>query len=286
MPTDPARIKQLGDLGEHFLEGLCIGENLSKSKPGRDENGWDYFIEVPQNRIPAIHLDSQPAPVKFLCQVKSTDNFEDRTLSMKVSNWEHLSKTPLPSFVLILDYRGQRQPQAKYLCHIDQNRMAQTLKRIRELEVGGSTDLHKHEMTLTADESEEVELSESTDFMREVRKHTGFDLSAYVNKKTEWLSTLGYETGRYKFKFKTDMKISDLVDAALNATPFKIADATIASSRFGIDIGLENFTSGMISIEPSPIGDCRVVASSREGGGKAAITGQVIAPLIWPAPCG
>lgn len=280
MPTDPARIKQLGDLGEHFLEGLCIGENLSKSKPGRDENGWDYFIEMPQNRIPAIHLDAQPAPVKFLCQVKATDDFEDMKLSMKVSNWEHLSKTPLPAFVLILDYRGQRQPQVKYLCHIDQSRMAQTLKRMRELEAVGSTDLHKHEMTLTANASEEVDLSEPTDFMREVRKYTGFDLSAYVNKKTEWLSTLGYETGRYKFKFKTDVDIGDLVDAALNATPFKIAEATIASSRFGIDIDLEKFTSGTISIEPTPIGDCRVTASSRKGGGKAAITGQVIAPLF------
>ena len=135
MSTDTARIKWLADRGENYLEALCIDANLTRSRPGRDEQGWDYFIELPPNRLPAIYLDAQPAPIKFLCQVKATDDFTNLSLSMKVSNWERLARTPLPAFVLILDYRGTKEPQAVYLCHIGADRIADTLRRIRELEL-------------------------------------------------------------------------------------------------------------------------------------------------------
>lgn len=137
MATDAERIKKIGDLGEHFFRGLCIGANVSQSRPGRDEKGWDFFIEMPQNRLPSVYLDAQPAPIKLLCQVKSTDDFSDRKLSMKVSNFEHLARTPIPSFVLVVDFRNTDSPQAVYLLHFNAERIAQTLTRIRELEAAG-----------------------------------------------------------------------------------------------------------------------------------------------------
>jgi len=270
------RTKQLGNLGENHLEKLCIGSNLSKSKPGQDENGWDYFIEFPQNRISAVHLDAQPAPIKFLCQVKATDNFESKSLSMKVSNWEHLARTPLPTFVLILDYKNGYSPVNCYLCHFNSERIGQTLKRIRELECNGKINLHEHEMTLTAHDSEKFVSENPIDLKEKIIEYTGRNLSEYTELKNNILHNLGYESNRYKFSFTTKEDL--FIDALLNNTSIQVDDVTISSVRFGIEI-IDTFSfAGILTISPEPSGTCEIVATSKKGKRRSSVLAQVIAP--------
>ena len=125
---------------------------------------------------------------------------------MKVSNFEHLARTPLPTFVFIIDFQGTDHPRTMYLCHFDQaHRVSQTLNKIRELEAAGETDLHKHSMTFAAQPSEAVNPRDFDMLSASIKRYTGVDLSKYMKAKDEWLTTVGYDRGRYKFSFSSRM---------------------------------------------------------------------------------
>jgi hypothetical protein len=142
---DPKRTAKISRLAENLFEKLCFDAGLTPSPPKHDENGWDFIVEFPHNRIPRVYLDAQPAAIKFLCQVKSTDTFTNK-VDMKVSNWDNLARTPIPAFIFILDFDGHDAPKRAYLCHFGDNRVAQTLKKVRELEKSGITDLNRRKM--------------------------------------------------------------------------------------------------------------------------------------------
>lgn len=280
MHDDAGRAKQLGRLGEREFDRLCILDNLSRSRPDPDEQGWDFLVEMPANRIPGIYLDAQPAAIKFLCQVKATDDFGSRKLAMKVSNFEHLARTPLPSFVFVVDYRGANTPHSTYLCPFDDERIAQTLRRIRELEAAGRKDLHRHEMTFTVRESEAVAFDGPGRLSSEVIKHTGISLAAYAARKGGLFDTLGYEDGRTVFRFGTEVEASSLVDAFLGLGELEIKGATLASTRFGIDMMQKKFVSGVLRIEPTSAGTCRIVATRRKTRGRVEVAGEVFVPPL------
>ncbi|MFD0934656.1 hypothetical protein ACFQ12_05580 [Methylobacterium trifolii] len=198
MPNDPQRTKWLARTSENFFDKACIDARLTASPPKHDENGWDFFVEMPPNRIPNIFLDAQPSPIKFLCQVKATDDFSSLRLSMKVSNFENLARTILPAFVVVIDYRGLDEPQYVYVCHFGNERISQTLKRMRELQAKNQTQLNQHEMALSAKFSEKADFHKQEWLFNEILKHTNIDLSAYTRQKIELLDTLGYNEGRYR----------------------------------------------------------------------------------------
>ncbi len=99
------RTRQIGRLAEGQFETLCISSELTASPPKHDEYGWDYIVEFPPNRLANPFLDAQPTPIKFLCQVKATDNFSYE-IPMKVSKLDHLSRATLPAFLFVVDFNG------------------------------------------------------------------------------------------------------------------------------------------------------------------------------------
>jgi len=62
----------LGDLGEDSFKAMCSKESLTLTKPSKDENGWDAYIEFPWTKENCISLDKQEAPVRCKIQVKAT----------------------------------------------------------------------------------------------------------------------------------------------------------------------------------------------------------------------
>ncbi|MFD0934831.1 hypothetical protein [Methylobacterium trifolii] len=64
----------------------------------------------------------------------------------------------------------------------------------------------------------------------------------------------------------------------------EISGATISSTRFGIDIEKERLSSGTISMQSAPSGECRVIVSSQKAKSSAEIEGLVYFPNIPDLP--
>lgn len=118
MPGQFRSIHELGNRGEHYFEGLCL-EWGRCTKPDADEFGWDRFVDPYAVYDPTLDFDAQPSPLKLLVQIKSTKSVGTPRVAMKLSNWLHLSQTPLPAFVAIFQFAGA-EPVKGYFCHIDQ----------------------------------------------------------------------------------------------------------------------------------------------------------------------
>ncbi|MCC0000637.1 MAG: hypothetical protein H6870_16940 [Methylobacteriaceae bacterium] len=271
------RTRQLGRLGENFFERQCLDSHLSATPPKHDERGWDWFVEFPRNQLPAVFLDSQPPPLKILCQIKATDNFDDRRLSMKLSNFLHLTQTILPAFVVIYEFGGSNAPTKMYLCHFGLEWIAQTLKKVRQSEALGGANLHRQSMVFVADAAEEVLLG--SPLADAVKSIIGTDASAYSAKKAEWLRTVGYESGAFQFSLSGAVPVSDFIDATLGLGDLKVEGIEISSLRFGIPLSVEKFSAGVLKITPTSSRMCDMHWHSGRKAGDRLQMHVVVPPL-------
>ena len=284
MSDSQLRVKKISRRAENYFRDLCLSSHLIATEPDHDENGWDFLVEFPSNRLPAVHLDAQPSAIKFLCQVKATDEFSRRTIPLKISNWDHLIRTPLPAFIFVVNYNNEDEPYEVFLEYIGRHHISSTLKRIRELEADGDTDLHKHTMNLAVDESSKLSTSGASDFTDHIRKFVGVDLGLYTREKSELLSVLGYDEGRYSFTFQSTTSPADLTDAFLGLRQVEIENAQISSVRFGIPLTEHTFSIGTLSMTPISSGQCCIIASNSKRRRSATITGKLFGiPAIFSA---
>ena len=284
MSDSPERVKKISRNAENLFRKMCTSSNLSHAKPEYDENGWDFLVEFPPNRLPAVYLDAQPPAIKFLCQVKATDDLSIRPVRLKLSNWEHLVRTPLPAFIFVVNYNNGEEPFEVFLQHIGSHHISRTLKRIRELEADGLTDLHKHYMNLAVDESSKISASGASDFIDRILKFVGVNLELYAREKSESLSALGYEEGRYSFTFQSTASFANLTDAFLGLRQVEIENAQISSVRFGIPLTEHTFSIGTLSMTPISSGQCCIIASNSKRRRSATITGKLFGiPAIFSA---
>jgi hypothetical protein len=95
--------RNVGGMGEDLLGvwshqiGIIANRSLNK-----DAAGWDYILEWPVENSGSPHevkipLDNSPCPLKCVLQVKSIDSMR-RGIPVKLSNWFHLVRNPLPAF--------------------------------------------------------------------------------------------------------------------------------------------------------------------------------------------
>jgi hypothetical protein len=103
MKTNPKR--NLGELGEIELKRWCAQVGLTANKVENDSKGWDFFVEFPliSHTKQTLPLDLTISPLKCLIQVKTTDKIR-QNIKIKLSNWIHLIKNPLPSFFMIFEF--------------------------------------------------------------------------------------------------------------------------------------------------------------------------------------
>src|SRR4051812_46018123 len=113
------RERHLGRLGETTLEQWCAQVGISANRAHEDRTGWDFLLEFPRVHAAAsMPLDKAHEPWQCLVQVKATDGAR-KSRAVKLSNWLRLTKTPLPSFFLILEFDGGNSCTAAYLVHLD-----------------------------------------------------------------------------------------------------------------------------------------------------------------------
>ncbi len=280
MAIDPERTKFINRHSENLFKTLCDDAGLTPHHPTYDENGWDFYVEFPFNKVVNVFRDAQPPSIKLFCQVKSTDNFAEKSITMNVSNWDKLARNIHPSFVFVVDFAGGDKPAATYLCHFDNQRIAQALRRVRELDALGDRELHKRDMKFSVREDELYNFVDRYDLYNAILKHTTLDAAQYAKHKLKFLENIGYEKGRYILKFESKIAISELSKVQLGIKEMHIEKVQIFDNRFGIEMLHEEMAKGTIKITSNPIGRCKIIASSRKLSLRAEIEGDIYVSFI------
>ena len=278
--VDHERIRYISRLSENLFKKLCIQCGLSCSQPDHDENGWDAFVEFPTNSL-AVHRDGQPPPIKSLVQVKATDGQAACPIEMTISNWEKLAQTSLPSFMVLFYFNGDNDPQDIYVCHFDNHRIAQTLRKVREVESEQSLDVINHrKMMFRPREEERLDQSVPNALKRFMANSAGLDAAAYAEKKAVILRTTGFDTNSHTLKFPTSIPSGELSDVFLGLREISVQDVTIGSRRFGIELLDRKISSGIIKFTPTTFGKCKIAVSSRVQKERALLNGEMFAPAF------
>jgi hypothetical protein len=234
---------ELGDLGESVLENWCAQVGIVHNKAKRDRTGWDHYLEFPydDSNVINIPLDKQKDPIRCWIQVKSTDTRPGK-ISVKLSNWDRLIKKPEPSFFLILEFDGERDPRNAYLVHIDKDDISRVLKRQRKLGAGNQLKQYKHKIQLNYSKGYKLDncTGEALEFA--IKNYVGDDTHKYIVYKSRMIKEIGYEQEGWVFNFTAklpkDKKIDPqeyMVDFIIGRVPhLDITDGNLYDNRFGI----------------------------------------------------
>lgn len=191
--------RDVGKLGEKALDTWATQAGISINKAFEDATGWDFFLEslLEEESTPKLPLDKEKYPLKCLVQVKSTDKKPGRW-PIKLDNWIHLVKNPLPTFFLICEFDSEETCQRAYLVHIGKTYIHQVLRKLREIGSEKRKTLHKIKLQLKYGEQEQLSLLNGKGLVEAIQKYVGENLEEFSAQKMELVKSIGYEEGNYR----------------------------------------------------------------------------------------
>jgi len=247
--------RDLGDLGEDIFVPLCTAGEIVATRPKKDKNGWDYFLEFPSEIDKTKSLDLQDAPIKCLVQIKSTDTIDKKHEQITLSAILRLMEAHMPTFIILMKFNGKDKVQDIYLVHIDENIIGKILKRVRQCVLKGKK---LNESTITIQFKKKNKLKNNTGLELKKQIHTFIPngMSDYIKSKGKMIKSAGFDDGAISMSlaFSTDTSENDLINLSMGlkkSLPVKISNITL--ERFNIKLPhnipeLTNSTKTTISI--------------------------------------
>ena len=265
--------RDLGRMAEKTLEHWAAEEGITCNKASDDKTGWDYYLEFPFSADD--RLDTRPPPIVALVQVKGTDGRRNRK-DIKLDAWERLIKAPVPTFYLIIHYKNGRTPVEAFLVHVGEEYIRRVLKRLREesSNKGKSKPKKLYDITMSVSWKKEEKLNapNGSALCDAIRAVVGDDLRHYLETKTEWIKTVGYDKLPYTFTFTTSASPVEEMWEAFSNHAIGLTDHIPIESfhsqemRFDIARPLSSLDEGgTISIGPPPALDGRVTLQKEDG---------------------
>lgn len=246
--------QNLGNMGERFFNYLCASEDINCNASDEDMAGWDYILDFPFEINGKSYDDAIP-PIECKMQVKATTkkrNYWD----IKLSNLLRFCKSPLPSFILFMEFDDSKLPQRLYLVHFGKELIKDSLTAIRKAEQSkGKQKLNSSSMRITYNESHKLETIEGATLKRAIESYIPSGLGEYSKNKINYASEVGYETGAGFVKFRTENEDSliKMIEASIGLErEVEVKDIVISESRFGIDLAfpLHEAQVGTLKIMP------------------------------------
>jgi hypothetical protein len=290
--------RDIGSMAENTLRLWASQESIVCNRVEQDKKGWDFHLQFrPRNEppLPSGSIDLRPPDLSCWVQVKGVERKDAKAKrqSLKLSNWENLAKNPLPAFYLILEYGKGNDPVAAYLVHVDRDAIARVLKRLRKLEASDVDSIHVKMLDLKWGAANRLKAPKSAPFRATVERTVGPDPSKYFRQKQVDLSTVGYEAGRFRGKFRfeggDDRDLwRPLVDFAIGLRPdMPIADWRVDEVRFGIpkphSHGDDTKRAKLIHRRFSPTARADVIVRTEDHGESIPYTFDIFAPQsIFP----
>lgn len=239
------RNRKVGQMAEAFLSQWAAQIGVAYNTSEIDQGGWDHFIEFPlgslREEASNVPFDLRPKPLKCLVQVKGKDK-SPGFVSLNLKNWKHLTGTPLPAFLLVLEFGGQNEPQQGHVVHIGREEVRRVAKRLRELSLEEEVQLHKRGMRLTYVGEHEMETPGPESLKGALLEPVGSNPQEYYEKKSGWIKSVGYEQHGTQIDFRVDLpeeyqKVPEelIVDLTLGLTSeMEFEEFTAWDNRFGI----------------------------------------------------
>lgn len=246
----------LGEAGETLFANLCARGGLDCNGSDRDRTGWDFTVEFSGRTEP---LDQRRKTVCHV-QVKATTTTGDVPLSL--SSASLLAMSTLPAFVVMFRMGPGGEALRGYLIHMLDVPLARVLRRLRQAQAQGRTDVNK--LKITFDHRRYGVLFEPTPaaLRAAIATASGSDPIAYAHEKSRQLEMLGYEDGGIfaNAVFKTESE-DHFNRVLLGMAPLRPERLDAVDVRFGIPVP---YSGDMfeaveeIMLHPPSAGTCQV----------------------------
>jgi hypothetical protein len=255
-----------------------------------DQGGWDHFIEFPlgslRENVSNVPYDLRPGPLKCLVQVKGKDG-SPGFVSLNLKNWKHLTGTPLPAFLLVLEFDGQDEPQQGYVLHIGREEVRRVAKQLRELSHEEEVQLHNRGMRVTYVGEHKMRNPGAEALKTALLRPLEKGPQQYYEKKSEWIDNVGYEEHGTQIDFRVDLpeqyqEVPEelIVDLTLGLTSEVEFEGFAAwDNRFGIKSPepIEKAEEGKVEVvDRDPVDGAVVLKTS--SGGRARMPGKFFEP--------
>jgi len=284
------RNRKVGQMAEAYLTKWATQIGVAHNTSEIDQGGWDHFIEFPlgslREDVSSVPFDLRPSPLKCLVQVKGKDS-SPGFVSLNLKNWKHLTGTPLPAYLLVLEFDGQDDPQQEYVVHIGREEVRRTAKRLRELSHEEEVQLHKRELRVTYVGAHEVEDLGPKALKKALLEPLKEGPQRYYEKKSEWIENVGYEKHGTQIDFRVDLpeqyqEVPEelIVDLTLGLTSeVEFEKFTAWDNRFGIKSPepMEKAEGGTVEVVDRDPVDGAVVLNA-DSGGRARMPGKFYKP--------
>lgn len=231
--------EQLGRVGESDFASMCRYAKWTINKADEDLEGWDYYVQFPDDN-PNVSLDlTQPFGCFFQIKTLWLDN--DR-IKCKLSTLEPFIKQPSPTFICALKYVEDENDKTKlkvsesYIIHFDEELCSDVLKRLRKATAENRLTLNKQYFSLSVKSYGKKFNWNAADLIKTIKNKIGRD---YVTDKTKWLSKTGFGENRYTINGYLKLENVDQLDnAMLGLNHVELAIDSIIEKRFDIDIDI------------------------------------------------
>lgn len=250
----------IGSLGETRFEAWCKEVGITCNKSIEDKEAWDFIIEFEEDMGSApTTLDESAAGYKCFIQVKASQN-ESSNKSITLRNWMKMVKNPNPVFIVRIEFDGI-EPKKVYLIHVGEELIRKALEKLRGL-TNQQSFMLKRKMNYPFSQNELLKERNGESIKNGILSSIPKGMYKYCNDKTHYVETVGYEGDEFKFTISLDQEsqkpVEELfVDLSLGKhLPIPFTEGEIKTSRFGVYSNIKNIGSGILSINPSPTGEC------------------------------
>lgn len=230
-------MRNLGGMGEAIFKKWCDEVGLIANKSTDDMYGWDYIVEFPASK-PESPSDLHKSDFECKVQVKASDK-KKRRIDISLSNAYRLATSPIPSFIIVVEFDDTHKEKRAFLIHIERKFISQTLKRVHKLNQDEQFDrMHKKTISVSYGYEDMLSGMSGESIKNRLLDHIGIDFDQYLVDKKKILESSGYEHGRYRVTFKVDSEeqIQSLVDASLGLKKeVQVSRFLGVHTRFGID---------------------------------------------------
>lgn len=185
----------LGDAGEDAFASICSSSGMIVSRTSRDKFGWDFILQTDLDCDGQLPADSTGLPFECKVQVKATNN-QERNWQINLKNLKRMCFVPTPSFICVLEFKNEREPQEVFLIHIDEAIIVSVLKRLRTLDNQvEASELHRHTLTIRYNEEHRLERPAHQSIKSALLNAAPDGMGAYAKWKSAIIESAGFEQG-------------------------------------------------------------------------------------------
>jgi len=278
LPEAARTSKTIGKVGEKFVGLWASQAGITSTLVQEDENGWDYYLELPRGSTGSspLALDLLPCTLSCFIQVKTITSGEKRS-RIKLSNWQKMVSSLAPWFVLVLVLDEHNEANEAFLVHVDSDQVADILKRLRETPPEQLFQLHKHHLDVTWRDLHLLEPPYSAALDDALRRHIGADPAVYAIAKRHWIETVGYDEVVQQFRATVDASSADeakemMVDLVVGLREEVPCSALkTADIRFNIEGPMQNLGEGTLSVDLTPEDEAILELATNDGTERAVM---------------